>query len=87
MCAALACGRGYFVAAGSGDIGFCYERTKIAVPSEGVATSMKADRHGRYSISVLESGRAWNTWGNRKYTNNDQGHADWISRVRYSPNP
>ena len=31
--------------------------------------------------------KLWNTLGDCKYTITDKGHTDWVSCVRFSPNP
>lgn len=52
-----------------------------------MSVSFSADNRQIVSGSRDRTIKLWNTLGDCKYTITDQGHTDWVSCVRFSPNP
>jgi guanine nucleotide-binding protein subunit beta-2-like 1 protein len=52
-----------------------------------LSVSFSADNRQIVSGSRDNSIKLWNTLGDCKYTITDNGHTEWVSCVRFSPNP
>lgn len=52
-----------------------------------LSVSFSADNRQIVSGSRDRSIKLWNTLGDCKYTITDNGHTEWVSCVRFSPNP
>jgi WD40 repeat protein len=52
-----------------------------------LSVSFSADNRQIVSGSRDRTIKLWNTLGDCKYTITDKGHTDWVSCVRFSPNP
>lgn len=52
-----------------------------------LSVSFSADNRQIVSGSRDRSIKLWNTLGDCKYTITDKGHTEWVSCVRFSPNP
>ncbi|RAL58257.1 hypothetical protein DID88_002257 [Monilinia fructigena] len=52
-----------------------------------LSVSFSADNRQIVSGSRDRTIKLWNTLGDCKYTITEKGHADWVSCVRFSPNP
>merc|ERR1712000_551303 len=52
-----------------------------------LSVSFSADNRQIVSGSRDRSIKLWNTLGDCKYTISDKGHTEWVSCVRFSPNP
>ncbi|BFZ63944.1 cross-pathway control WD-repeat protein cpc2 [Saitoella coloradoensis] len=55
--------------------------------SDVLSVSFSADNRQIVSGSRDRTIKLWNTLGDCKYTIQDQGHTEWVSCVRFSPNP
>ena len=52
-----------------------------------LSVSFSADNRQIVSGSRDKTIKLWNTLGDCKYTITDKGHTEWVSCVRFSPNP
>lgn len=52
-----------------------------------LSVSFSADNRQIVSGSRDRSIKLWNTLGDCKFTITDKGHTEWVSCVRFSPNP
>ena len=52
-----------------------------------LSVSFSADNRQIVSGSRDRTIKLWNTLGDCKYTITDKGHTEWVSCVRFSPNP
>lgn len=52
-----------------------------------LSVSFSADNRQIVSGSRDRTIKLWNTLGDCKFTISDKGHTDWVSCVRFSPNP
>jgi guanine nucleotide-binding protein subunit beta-2-like 1 protein len=55
--------------------------------SDVLSVSFSADNRQIVSGSRDRTIKLWNTLGDCKYTISDKGHTEWVSCVRFSPNP
>ncbi|CAI4214993.1 unnamed protein product [Parascedosporium putredinis] len=55
--------------------------------SDVLSVSFSADNRQIVSGARDRTIKLWNTLGDCKYTISDKGHTDWVSCVRFSPNP
>lgn len=62
-------------------------RTFVGHTNDVLSVSFSADNRQIVSGSRDRTIKLWNTLGDCKYTITDKGHTDWISCVRFSPNP
>ncbi|KAA8649868.1 40S ribosomal RACK1 domain-containing protein [Aspergillus tanneri] len=62
-------------------------RTFVGHTNDVLSVSFSADNRQIVSGSRDRSIKLWNTLGDCKYTITDKGHTDWVSCVRFSPNP
>ncbi|KAL4811377.1 WD40-repeat-containing domain protein [Aspergillus unguis] len=62
-------------------------RTFVGHTNDVLSVSFSADNRQIVSGSRDRTIKLWNTLGDCKYTITDKGHSDWVSCVRFSPNP
>ncbi|PFH60724.1 hypothetical protein XA68_10480 [Ophiocordyceps unilateralis] len=62
-------------------------RRFVGHTNDVLSVSFSADNRQIVSGSRDRSIKLWNTLGDCKYTITDKGHGDWVSCVRFSPNP
>lgn len=62
-------------------------RTFVGHTSDVLSVSFSADNRQIVSGSRDRTIKLWNTLGDCKFTITDKGHTDWVSCVRFSPNP
>ncbi|RDA95565.1 hypothetical protein CP533_1209 [Ophiocordyceps camponoti-saundersi (nom. inval.)] len=62
-------------------------RRFVGHTNDVLSVSFSADNRQIVSGSRDRTIKLWNTLGDCKYTINDKGHSDWVSCVRFSPNP
>ena len=62
-------------------------RTFVGHTNDVLSVSFSADNRQIVSGSRDRSIKLWNTLGDCKYTITDKGHTEWVSCVRFSPNP
>lgn len=62
-------------------------RTFIGHTNDVLSVSFSADNRQIVSGSRDRTIKLWNTLGDCKYTITDKGHTEWVSCVRFSPNP
>ena len=62
-------------------------RTFVGHTSDVLSVSFSADNRQIVSGSRDRTIKLWNTLGDCKYTITDKGHTEWVSCVRFSPNP
>ncbi|KAK6500352.1 cross-pathway control WD-repeat protein cpc2 [Arthrobotrys musiformis] len=62
-------------------------RTFVGHTNDILSVSFSADNRQIVSGSRDRSIKLWNTLGDCKYTITEKGHTDWVSCVRFSPNP
>lgn len=62
-------------------------RTFVGHNNDVLSVSFSADNRQIVSGSRDRSIKLWNTLGDCKYTITDKGHTEWVSCVRFSPNP
>ncbi len=62
-------------------------RTFVGHTNDVLSVSFSADNRQIVSGSRDRTIKLWNTLGDCKYTITDKGHTDWVSCVRFSPNP
>lgn len=62
-------------------------RTFVGHTNDVLSVSFSADNRQIVSGSRDRTIKLWNTLGDCKYTITDKGHLDWVSCVRFSPNP
>ncbi|KAE8417001.1 WD40 repeat-like protein [Aspergillus pseudocaelatus] len=62
-------------------------RTFVGHTNDVLSVSFSADNRQIVSASRDRSIKLWNTLGDCKFTITDKGHTDWVSCVRFSPNP
>jgi WD40 repeat protein len=62
-------------------------RTFVGHTNDVLSVSFSADNRQIVSGSRDRTIKLWNTLGDCKFTITDKGHADWVSCVRFSPNP
>lgn len=62
-------------------------RTFVGHTNDVLSVSFSADNRQIVSGSRDRSIKLWNTLGDCKFTITDKGHTEWVSCVRFSPNP
>ena len=62
-------------------------RRFVGHTNDVLSVSFSADNRQIVSGSRDRSIKLWNTLGDCKYTITDKGHTEWVSCVRFSPNP
>ncbi|CAD0094021.1 unnamed protein product [Aureobasidium vineae] len=62
-------------------------RRFVGHTNDVLSVSFSADNRQIVSASRDRTIKLWNTLGDCKYTITDKGHTDWVSCVRFSPNP
>jgi WD40 repeat protein len=62
-------------------------RTFVGHNNDVLSVSFSADNRQIVSGSRDRAIKLWNTLGDCKFTITDKGHTDWVSCVRFSPNP
>ena len=62
-------------------------RTFVGHTNDVLSVSFSADNRQIVSGSRDRTIKLWNTLGDCKYTITDKGHTDWVSCVKFSPNP
>jgi hypothetical protein len=62
-------------------------RTFVGHTNDVLSVSFSADNRQIVSGSRDRTIKLWNTLGDCKYTITDKGHTEWVSCVRFSPNP
>ncbi|KAL9053710.1 MAG: hypothetical protein Q9162_004584 [Coniocarpon cinnabarinum] len=62
-------------------------RRFVGHQNDVLSVSFSADNRQIVSGSRDRSIKLWNTLGDCKYTITDKGHTEWVSCVRFSPNP
>ncbi|KAE8348906.1 WD40 repeat-like protein [Aspergillus coremiiformis] len=62
-------------------------RTFVGHTNDVLSVSFSADNRQIVSASRDRSIKLWNTLGDCKFTITEKGHTDWVSCVRFSPNP
>ena len=62
-------------------------RTFTGHTNDVLSVSFSADNRQIVSGSRDRTIKLWNTLGDCKFTITDKGHTDWVSCVRFSPNP
>jgi len=62
-------------------------RRFVGHTSDVLSVSFSADNRQIVSGSRDRTIKLWNTLGDCKYTITEKGHTDWVSCVRFSPNP
>ncbi|KAJ6171262.1 G-protein comlpex beta subunit CpcB [Penicillium chermesinum] len=62
-------------------------RTFVGHTNDVLSVSFSADNRQIVSGSRDRTIKLWNTLGDCKFTITDKGHTEWVSQVRFSPNP
>ena len=62
-------------------------RRFVGHTNDVLSVSFSADNRQIVSGSRDRAIKLWNTLGDCKYTITDKGHTEWVSCVRFSPNP
>ncbi|RAL01145.1 40S ribosomal RACK1 domain-containing protein [Aspergillus ibericus CBS 121593] len=62
-------------------------RTFVGHTNDVLSVSFSADNRQIVSASRDRSIKLWNTLGDCKFTITEKGHTEWVSCVRFSPNP
>lgn len=62
-------------------------RTFVGHDNDVLSVSFSADNRQIVSASRDRTIKLWNTLGDCKFSITDKGHTDWVSCVRFSPNP
>lgn len=62
-------------------------RTFVGHTNDILSVSFSADNRQIVSGSRDRTIKLWNTLGDCKFTITDKGHTEWVSCVRFSPNP
>lgn len=62
-------------------------RRFVGHTNDVLSVSFSADNRQIVSGSRDRTIKLWNTLGDCKYTITDKGHSEWVSCVRFSPNP
>ena len=62
-------------------------RRFVGHTNDVLSVSFSADNRQIVSGSRDRSIKLWNTLGDCKFTITDKGHTEWVSCVRFSPNP
>nr|POE59804.1 guanine nucleotide-binding protein subunit beta-like protein [Quercus suber] len=62
-------------------------RRFVGHTNDVLSVSFSADNRQIVSGSRDRTIKLWNTLGDCKYTITDKGHTEWVSCVRFSPNP
>ncbi|KAG2418175.1 hypothetical protein HFD88_001276 [Aspergillus terreus] len=62
-------------------------RTFVGHQNDVLSVSFSADNRQIVSGSRDRTIKLWNTLGDCKFTITDKGHTEWVSCVRFSPNP
>ncbi len=62
-------------------------RTFVGHVNDVLSVSFSADNRQIVSGSRDKTIKLWNTLGDCKFTITDKGHTEWVSCVRFSPNP
>lgn len=62
-------------------------RRFVGHTNDVLSVSFSADNRQIVSGARDKTIKLWNTLGDCKYTITEKGHADWVSCVRFSPNP
>lgn len=62
-------------------------RRFVGHSNDVLSVSFSADNRQIVSGSRDRSIKLWNTLGDCKFTITDKGHTEWVSCVRFSPNP
>lgn len=62
-------------------------RTFVGHNNDVLSVSFSADNRQIVSGSRDRTIKLWNTLGDCKFTITDKGHTEWVSCVRFSPNP
>lgn len=62
-------------------------RRFVGHTNDVLSVSFSADNRQIVSGSRDRSIKLWNTLGDCKYTITEKGHTEWVSCVRFSPNP
>jgi guanine nucleotide-binding protein subunit beta-2-like 1 protein len=62
-------------------------RKFVGHTNDVLSVSFSADNRQIVSASRDRSIKLWNTLGDCKFTITEKGHSDWVSCVRFSPNP
>ncbi|TAQ90063.1 hypothetical protein B7494_g1610 [Chlorociboria aeruginascens] len=62
-------------------------RRFVGHTNDVLSVSFSADNRQIVSGSRDRTIKLWNTLGDCKFTINEKGHSDWVSCVRFSPNP
>lgn len=62
-------------------------RTFVGHTNDVLSVSFSADNRQIVSGSRDRSIKLWNTLGDCKFTITEKGHTEWVSCVRFSPNP
>jgi guanine nucleotide-binding protein subunit beta-2-like 1 protein len=62
-------------------------RSFVGHTNDVLSVSFSADNRQIVSGSRDRTIKLWNTLGDCKYTITDKGHTEWVSCVRFSPNP
>ena len=62
-------------------------RRFVGHTNDVLSVSFSADNRQIVSGSRDRTIKLWNTLGDCKFTITEKGHADWVSCVRFSPNP
>ena len=62
-------------------------RRFIGHTNDVLSVSFSADNRQIVSGSRDKTIKLWNTLGDCKYTITEEGHGEWVSCVRFSPNP
>jgi len=62
-------------------------RTFVGHTNDVLSVSFSADNRQIVSGSRDKTIKLWNTLGDCKFTITDKGHTEWVSCVRFSPNP
>lgn len=62
-------------------------RSFVGHTNDVLSVSFSADNRQIVSGSRDRTIKLWNTLGDCKFTITDKGHTEWVSCVRFSPNP
>jgi guanine nucleotide-binding protein subunit beta-2-like 1 protein len=62
-------------------------RRFVGHTNDVLSVSFSADNRQIVSGSRDRTIKLWNTLGDCKFTITDKGHTEWVSCVRFSPNP
>ena len=62
-------------------------RRFVGHTNDVLSVSFSADNRQIVSGARDKTIKLWNTLGDCKYTITEKGHSDWVSCVRFSPNP